>query len=76
MTTPISKRPVPTGFQLEYDASIWNVGHVFRWSEAYQNYLADGVISMRPDESIDEAFARAYDMPQWPEYEVFFASGT
>ena len=67
---------MPRGKTLEWDHSGWLVGHVFRWSEVYDCYLKEGIITVRPNDSLAESFERVYDTPMWPEYEIFFLEET
>ena len=48
----------PEGFIEEWDNSIWNVGFVFRWSSVYEAWLADGMISVRPNDTLAQAWDR------------------
>ena len=69
-------REVPEGFQLDWDKESWNVGHVFTWSEFYECYLKDGIITVRPNETLPEAYEREYDMPLMDKnVDIFFAEG-
>lgn len=73
---PVTSREIPEGFQLDWDDQIWNVGHVFRWSEVYDCYLQEGLISVRPGDSLSEAFESVFDTPYTLEFEVFFVKET
>lgn len=69
----ISKlRPIPDGYCLEWDDTIWNVGHVFRWSPVYEMFLQCRNITVKPKQTLAEAFEAAYNHPMWNDYEVFF----
>jgi len=73
MSTAITSRPIPEGYQLEWDNTIWNVGHVFRWSEFYRQYMVERFrITVRPGETLPEAWQREYDSPMGLDYEIFF----
>ena len=82
----ITAREIPEGYHLMprwsswsalLDRQIcWHVGHVFRWSEVYDCYLKEGIITVRPNDSLAESFERVYDTPMWPEYEIFFLEET
>ena len=73
---PVTAREIPDGFQLDWNDQTWNVAYTFRWSEFYDCYLDEthnfGRISVRPGDSLPEAFERAFDMPYTSEYEIFF----
>ena len=69
---PVTAREIPEGYQLDWNDQIWNVGYAFRWSEVYGCYLDEGRMSVRPGDSLPEAFERAFDMPYTSEYEIFF----
>lgn len=73
--TPLTKREVPDGFTTEWDNTTWNVGFTFQWSEVYQGYLRCGQITVKPGDTLSEAFERVIGEPMWPEYEIFFVEG-
>lgn len=57
MSTPVSLREPPAGYVEEYDDTIWNVGHVFRWSEVYEAWLdCSHQITVKPGQSLAEAY--------------------
>ena len=72
--TPITNRPIPDGYQLEWDNTIWNVGYVFRWSNVYDDYLRCNRITVKPGESLAVAFQREVNEPLTLDLnrEVFF----
>jgi len=70
--TPITKRPCPAGYTTEWDSSIWNIGFTFQWSEFYQQYMREGSITIKPGQTLAEAFESVIGEPMWPEYEIFF----
>jgi len=70
--TPVTSREIPDGFTLDYNPETWNVGHVFIWSDFYERYMKDGILSIRPGECFDDAFRRAYGHEMTKEYEIFF----
>ena len=64
---------VPDGYTFEHDDTIWNVGHVFRWSDVYNDYLDCGIrLSIRPEQTIAEVYEREVGEPMFNEYDVFF----
>jgi hypothetical protein len=69
---PITSRPIPEGFTLEWDNTIWNVGHTFQWSDVFQQYMKQGTIAVKPGQTLPEAFQSILGEPMWPEYEIFF----
>ena len=74
--TPITKREVPEGFTIEWDDTIWNVGHPFMWSDVYSGYLKmTGVLTVKPGQTLPEAWDAFYDQPMFSEYEIFFVEG-
>ena len=71
--TPIHKRELPDGFQLEWDDTTWNVGHLFRWSEFYESFLCESCpITVRPGDTLPEAYERVFGCKYLPEWEIFF----
>ena len=71
--TPITSRPIPDGFQLDWDKETWNVGHAFMWSELYQQYIrTEKTITVKPGQTLPEAFEAAYGFSPGTDYEVFF----
>jgi hypothetical protein len=72
MPTPITKREPPEGYTEARDKSLWYVGHVFMWSDVYENWLSCGMCTVRPEQSIAEAYEAWADEPMWPDYNVFF----
>jgi hypothetical protein len=73
--TPLTKREVPDGFTTEWDNTTWNVGFTFMWSDVYQGYLRCGQITVKPGDTLPEAWERVMNEPMWPEYEIFFVEG-
>lgn len=71
--TPLSQRPVPEGFTLEWDKSAWNVGFVFMWSEVYQCYMKKGMLTVKPEQTLAEAYEVWADEPMFSENEIFFS---
>jgi hypothetical protein len=72
MSKPITKREIPDGFQLEWDNTTWNVGFVFIWSDVYECYLQQGQITVKPGDTLTEAFERVVGEPLFSDREVFF----
>lgn len=68
--TPITNRPIPEGYTIEWNKETWNVGFLFIWSEVFENYLTSGRITVRPNETIPEALVR--EGLGGSDYEVFF----
>jgi len=73
-TTPITSRDLPDGMKLDFDNTAWNIGHAYRWSEIYQSYMWYGTLTVKPGQSLAEAWDNRYDEPMWPDYEIFFDS--
>jgi hypothetical protein len=71
--TPIHKRPLPIGYQLEWNSEIWNVGFLFSWAEAFGEYVqySQG-ITVRPGETPGTALEREGYTD--PDYTLFFTS--
>jgi len=70
--TPITSREIPEGFQLDWNSETWNVGFVFVWSEVFEGYLQQGQITVKPGDTLSEAFERAVGEPLFSDREVFF----
>ena len=62
--TPITKRPIPDGMQLDWDKELWNAGHAYKWSEFYEQYMECGIITVKPNQTFDE--------PMFADGEIFF----
>jgi hypothetical protein len=63
----------PDGYTEDYDCQLWNVGHVFRWSDVYEAWLDCEVrLTIKPNMPISEAFEDRMDHPLWKDYAVFF----
>lgn len=75
MKTPMHKRPIPDGFQLDWDTSIWNVGHVFQWSEVWKKFACIGTVTVKPNEDIAQSLERLDYDPLNSDIEVFFQKG-
>ena len=71
---PITQRPIPEGYTTEWDNTIWNVGIVFLWSDIFDDYLQSGRITVKPGDTLAEAFEREMNEPMWKEFEVFFVN--
>lgn len=72
MSKPITKREIPDGFQLDWNSEIWNVGFVFIWSDVFDGYLRQGQITVKPGDTLSEAFERVVGEPLFSNREVFF----
>lgn len=71
--TTVANRPVPDGYTEEWDSTIWNVGHVFMWSDVYECWLDhDLMITVKPGQTLSEAYTAVTDEPLWKQYNVFF----
>lgn len=74
--TPVSNRLVPDGYTEEWDNTIWNAGFLFQWSDVYEGWLYAGVVlTVKPDQTLSEAFEGRMDEPMWSDYTIFFAKG-
>lgn len=71
--TSITEREIPDGMQLEWDSKTWNIGFAYRWSDVYECYLELGTLTVKPGQSLPEAWDARYDEPMWPDYEIFFS---
>ena len=50
---------IPDGYQLEFNATLWNVGVEFIWSNFYECWLETRYrFTIRPNENIAEAYLR------------------
>jgi len=38
---------LPEGYTKDHDSTVWNIGFVFRYSDVYEDWLQDAVISVR-----------------------------
>ena len=70
--TPITKRELPNGYQLDWDDTIWNVGHVFSWSEPFNGWVDVGTVTVRPGQTLPEAFLDASGVEMSKDMEIFF----
>lgn len=70
--TPLSNRPIPDGFTEEWDSTLWNVGIVFFWSEVFETWLEHGRCTVKPGQSLCEAYEVWADEPMGSEYSIFF----
>jgi len=71
--TSVSNRPVPDGYTEEWDSTTWNVGFIFRWSEVYEAWLdCTAMATVKPGQSLCEAFEARMDGPMWNDYTIFF----
>lgn len=69
----VSNRPVPFGFQEDWNATIWNVGHVFTWSPVFAQWIKTGaMVSVRPDQCIADAFCAAMGRKMDNDTTLFF----
>ena len=49
-------RQPPLGYTEDRDASVWNVGFVYRWSDVYDAWMESGRCTVKPDQTCREAF--------------------
>lgn len=72
--TALTERPVPDDYELgELRSSQWRVGCEFRWSEFYEAYLPTSYrFTVRPEETIGEAYERETGQPLPSGNEAFF----
>ena len=69
----MTKRELPDGYTDQHDSDVWNVGHVFRWSDVYGAWLdCDIRLTVKPNMPIRDAFEARMAEPMWSEYAVFF----
>ena len=71
--TPVSNRPVPDGYTEDWNSEHWNVGIVFRWSRVYDAWLECGRCTVKPGQTLSEAYEAWADEPMWTDYTIFFA---
>jgi len=66
-------RPIPDGYTDDHDSTLWNVGHVFMWSDVYDAWLDCEIqLTVKPDMTVKEAFEDYMGEPMWREYTIFF----
>ncbi len=65
----------PTGYVKDCNKEIWNVGHVFQWSPYHENWIRHGRITVKPGDTIAEAFERELGESMFPSHNVFFCEG-
>ena len=70
--TPLHKREIPNGYTLDWDKSIWNLGQVFVWSYAFDGYLLGPIITVRPNERLNDAYKRETKNNLTQDTEIFF----
>lgn len=71
--TPVSNRPVPDGYTEEWDDSIWNAGHIFKWSNVCGLWLdCERLVTVRPGQTLSEAYEARMDEPMWNSSTIFF----
>ena len=71
----VANRPVPDGYTEKWDSTVWNVGWAFRWSEVYNDWLLVGRLTVKPGQSLSEAFEAWCGGPMWNDYTVLFVEG-
>ncbi len=68
-------RELPDGYTDQHDSTIWNVGHVFSWSNVYEAWLdCNGQLTVKPNMTVRDAFENFMDHPMWDNYAVFFVA--
>ena len=67
-------RTIPDGTQLEWDDTTWNAGHCYMWSDVYDAFMWHSLITVKPGQTLPEAFEAMHDMPMFSEYEIFFST--
>ena len=70
--TPRHQREIPHGFQLDWDTDIWNIWHAFDWSDVFNGWVDIGQITVRPGQSLPEAFVETSGVEMSKEIEIFF----
>lgn len=70
--TPASNRPVPTGYTEHWDFTIWNVGHVYLWSDVYRAWMKCGRCTVKPGQVLGDAFEAWAGHSMWLDYSIFF----
>ena len=70
--TPITKRPIPNGMQLDWDKEVWNAGHAYKWSRFYEQYMECGIITVKPKQSLADAWYARFNEPMFADGEIFF----
>ena len=57
--TSVAMREAPDGMTYDYNESIWNVGHVYTWSNVFEGWLWTQIrLSIKPYENLTEAYQR------------------
>jgi len=72
--TPITKREIPDGFKLDWDTTAWSIGFIFKWSEYYKQYISERAVTVKPNQSLLEAFESVMEGQMYPDYEIFFSA--
>lgn len=73
--TNVTSKPVPDGYTVEWDNTIWNVGHIFRWSDLYEGWLNyEHRVTVKPGQGLGEVFEGATGEPMWLHYRIFFVN--
>ena len=69
------KMSAPDGYTERWDSETWNVGFVFRWSKAYAAWLECGRCTVKPGQSLCEAYAAWAGESMGSDYSIFFNKG-
>lgn len=73
MKTPISMREPPKGYQEEWDSTLWNVGWIFSWGDAYKTWLDRQImITVKPGMCLAVAYQERMDQPMLEDDTIFF----
>lgn len=72
----VTNIPAPDGYTENHDSTVWNVGFVFWYSNVYEAWLEDAVISVRPGQTGSEALEERTDYSEWAGYKVFYSEST
>ena len=69
-----TNRTPPEGYTRSYNPDMWNVGHVFRWSNVYDCWLdCELRLTVKPQDTLQDAYFRVVDETLWRGVlEVFF----
>jgi len=65
-------RPVPAGFQASWDCKLWNVGFCFEWIELYGKFLERGTLTVKPNQTLSDAWEKQFNEKIPAGCEIFF----
>jgi hypothetical protein len=63
---------VPAGFQPSWNAKQWNVGFCFEWIELYGKFLERGTLTVKPGQTLPDAWKKQFNEKMSAECEIFF----